>query len=97
MGLLNIFSRRKTAEQDILDMAGDRESFTGNENESYWSIVKKQFKKNKIAVWSLRIVYVFVFIALLADFLANEKPIAAKYQGEVYFPVFKEYAVEILN
>ncbi len=95
MGLLNIFSRRKAAEQEIIDMAGNRESFTGNENESYWTIVKKQFKKNKIAVWSLRIVYVFVFIALLADFLANEKPIAAKYQGEVYFPVFKEYAVDL--
>ncbi len=95
MGLLNIFTKRKASEQKISDMANDRESFTGNENESYWSIVKKQFKKNKIAVWSLRVVYLFVFIALLADFLANEKPIACKYQGEVYFPVFKEYAVDL--
>lgn len=95
MGLLNIFSKRKATEKKLSDMANDRESFTGNENESYWSIVKKQFKKNKIAVWSLRVVYLFVLIALLADFLANEKPIVAKYQGEVYFPVFKEYAVDL--
>lgn len=95
MGLLNIFSKRKATEQELSDMANDRESFTGNENESYWSIVKKQFKKNKIAVWSLRVVYLFVFVALLADFLANEKPIACKYQGEVYFPVFKEYVVDL--
>jgi peptide/nickel transport system permease protein len=95
MGLLNIFSRRKAAEKQLSDMANEREAFTGNENESYWAIVKKQFRKNKIAVWSLRVVYFFVFIALFADFLANEKPIAAKYNGEVYFPIFKEYAVDM--
>lgn len=95
MDLLDIFFRRRKKEEKTLDASNQRESFTGNENESYWSIVKKQFKKNKIAVWSLRVVYLFVFIALLADFLANEKPIACKYKGEVYFPVLKEYAVDL--
>lgn len=94
MGFFNL-NRRKEKEDKALDLSNQRESFTGNENESYWAIVKKQFRKNKIAVWSLRVVYLFVIIALLADFLANEKPIAAKYKGEIYFPVFKEYAVDL--
>ncbi|MCB0401760.1 MAG: ABC transporter permease [Flavobacteriales bacterium] len=81
----------KRKEEQALDALTQR----SKDNESYWAIVKKQFKKNKIAVWSLRVVYLFIIIALLADFLANEKPIAAKYNGEVYFPVFKEYAVDL--
>ncbi len=64
------------------------------EDESYWSIVKRQFYKNKLAVWSLRFVYVIVFIGLFADFLANDKPLYCEYQGENYFPVFKSYAVK---
>lgn len=95
MSFLNFLNRRKKMEDKALNLSNQRESFTGNENESYWAIVKKQFKKNKIAVWSLRIVYLFAIIAILADFLANEKPIACKYNGEVYFPVFKEYAVDL--
>lgn len=42
---------------------------------SYWAIVRKQFYKNRLAVFALRIFYVIVGIALLADFLANERPI----------------------
>lgn len=95
MSFYNILFRRRKLERKMLDLNDQRESFTGKENESYWSIVKKQFKKNKIAVWSLRVVYFFVLIALLADFLANEKPIVCKYEGNIYFPVLKEYAVDM--
>ncbi len=93
--LKNILFRSKLKEDATLNLSDQRESFTGNEDESYWAIVRKQFRKNRIAVWSLRVVYFFVLIALLADFLANEKPIACKYEGNVYFPVFKEYAVDL--
>lgn len=44
-------------------------------NQDYWSIVRAQFKKNILAVWSLRIFYVILFIAIFTDFIANEKPI----------------------
>lgn len=87
MNLFNIFNRRKNREAKTSEMQ--------NNNESYWKIVRHQFKKNKIAVYSLRVVFIFVFIALFADFIANEKPLVAKYQGSVYFPVLKEYAVDL--
>ena len=93
--LKHILFRSKTKEDKIIELSEQREAFTGKGNESYWSIVRKQFKKNKIAVWSLRVVYLFAIVALLADFLANEKPIIAKYKGEIYFPVLKEYAVDL--
>lgn len=63
-------------------------------DQSFWANVKKQFRKNKIAVYSLRFILVLVAIALLADFLANEKPLAAGYKGNTYFPVFRSYLVD---
>ena len=36
-----------------------------------------------------------MFIGLFADFIANDKPIFCKYQGETYFPVLKSYSVDL--
>ncbi len=65
------------------------------EKQSYWSYVARQFKKNKRALYSLYVVMFLAVIALLADFIANEKPIVCKYEGKVYMPVFKQYAVSL--
>ncbi|MBK7872017.1 MAG: ABC transporter permease [Saprospiraceae bacterium] len=62
-------------------------------DQSYWSIVRRQFRKNRLAVWSLRLLYVLLFVAFFADFLANEKPIYCKLEGKTYFPILKQYAV----
>jgi len=63
------------------------------DKQSYWSYVARQFRKNKRALYSLYVVMFLAVIALLADFIANEKPIICKYEGKVYMPVFKQYAV----
>jgi len=62
-------------------------------DQSYWSYVKRQFKKNKRAVFSLIVIGILALIAIFADFIANEKPIVAKIEGKTYFPVLKSYAV----
>ncbi len=62
-------------------------------DQSYWSNVKRQFKKNKRAVFSLWVIGFLALIAIFADFIANEKPLIAKYKGETYFPILKNYAV----
>ncbi len=67
---------------------------TNNNDQSYWSIVGRQFRKNRLAVWSLRVVYMVVFVGLFADFIANEKPIVCKYEGNTYFPIVREYLVD---
>jgi peptide/nickel transport system permease protein len=66
---------------------------SGKVDQSYWGIVKRQFKKNRMAVWSLRMVYVIMFIGIMADFIANDKPIFCRINGNSYFPVFKSYGV----
>lgn len=64
-------------------------------SQSYWSLVKHQFKKNKLAVGGFYVVIILIIIAIFADFIANNEPIYAKYNGTVYFPVFKEYLVSL--
>lgn len=63
--------------------------------QDYWSYVKRQFKKNKRALFSLYVVGFMALIAIFADVLANEKPIVCKYEGKTYFPIFNEYLVDL--
>ena len=66
-----------------------------SDENSYWDIVRKQFFKNRLAVWSLRIFYVILFIAISADFIANERPIYCELDGETHFPIFHQYLVDL--
>lgn len=66
---------------------------TNADDQSYWSNVKRQYKKNRRAVFALYVVGFLAFIAIFADLLANEKPIVCKYEGKISAPVFKGYLV----
>ena len=45
-------------------------------------------KRSKVALFFLMFIMI---LSLFAEFIANDKPILLKYQGEYYFPVFKVY------
>lgn len=76
-------------------MAKEKIEKNTDSEQAYWSYVKRQFRKNKRALFSAYFVAFLAFIALFADFLANEKPIVAKYQGVTYFPIAKSYSVNL--
>jgi peptide/nickel transport system permease protein len=61
--------------------------------EGFWRVVWRQFRKNHIAFAGLMAVLTLFVIALSADFIASDTPLVMKYEGRLYFPVFKEYAV----
>jgi len=82
---------RETLTSD--DGAGGRK--VRRPGQSYWSLVKHQYRKNRPAVWALRFIYVVAAVAILADFLANDKPIVCKYQGTLYFPIVQSYLVDL--
>ena len=63
--------------------------------QTYWGIVGTQFRKNKLAVSALALVVVLLVMALSADFLANDKPLFMKFQGQTYLPIVKDYAVRL--
>lgn len=48
----------------------------------------KQFKRNKPAYFSFWILIALAVLALLAPFIANEKPLYIKYKGQSFFPAF---------
>lgn len=68
---------------------------SGALDQSYGALVRQQFRKNRLAVWSLRALYVLLFLAVFADFIANEKPMYCKIEGKTYFPILKQYAVNM--
>ncbi|MCB0592604.1 MAG: ABC transporter permease [Lewinellaceae bacterium] len=78
-------------EKDLAERMARRQAM----GESYWAIVRRQFRKNRLAVWSLRLLFFLLFVALAGDFIANEKPLYCKIGGQTYFPVFKQYAVAV--
>jgi len=50
----------------------------------------QRLKKDLAARWALRILMVFIVIAILSPMIANEKPIYCKYKGAKYYPIFNE-------
>lgn len=83
-----IFGKNK--EEKAMEILGEQEL-----EQSYWARVKRRFQKNKLAKWSLRMLIVIFLIALFSDFIANEKPLYCKIEGKTYFPILKQYAVDV--
>ncbi len=61
--------------------------------ESFWRLTRKEFGKNRPALYSLYVLIAMAFIALTADLIAGNKPYYMVYEGETYFPAFRQYAV----
>ncbi len=49
------------------------------------------FRANKRGYWSLVVFAVIFFVSLLAEFIANDRPILVRYDGGFYVPVFRDY------
>ncbi len=50
------------------------------------------FKANKRAFWALWIFLALFVLSLIAEFVANDKPIMVRYDGKTRFPIFKFYS-----
>lgn len=50
-----------------------------------------QFKANKRGYYSLWVFIALFMIALLSNFIANDRPLVVSYDGALYFPVLKNY------
>lgn len=63
------------------------------EGQTYYQLVRAQYKKNKLAVAGFYMVILLFSIAIFADFLSNDKPLYCKYKDGHYFPILREYMV----
>ncbi|MFT7106314.1 MAG: microcin C transport system permease protein [Yoonia sp.] len=52
----------------------------------------RNFKRNRRALWALIIFSVLFGLSLMAEFIANDKPIVVSYRGELYMPIFNFYS-----
>lgn len=51
----------------------------------------RNFKANRRGFWSLWIFLILFFVSLVAEFIANDKPILVYYNSKVYLPIFTAY------
>ncbi|MBO9454379.1 ABC transporter permease [Paracoccus sp. R12_1] len=51
----------------------------------------RSFRRNGRAFWSLVIFSVLFVVAMLAEVVANDKPVVVSYRGELFFPAYKFY------
>jgi peptide/nickel transport system permease protein len=63
--------------------------------QSFWGRVWQQFKRNRLALIGMYVVVALVAMALLADFLANDKPYYLVYKGQTSFPILYSYLVDL--
>ena len=52
----------------------------------------RNFKKNRRAYWSLWVFAILFGLSLMAEFIANDKPILVNYRGDYRMPVFTFFA-----
>jgi len=57
----------------------------------------QNFKANRRGYWSLWIFLVLFFLSMIAEFIANDRPIIASYKGEILFPVVVNYPEEMFG
>ncbi|MCC6197423.1 MAG: ABC transporter permease [Burkholderiales bacterium] len=53
-------------------------------NQRAWA----RFRRNKLGFVSLIVFGVLLFVSLFADVFSNDRPLAARYEGNWYFPIF---------
>lgn len=59
---------------------------------SPWRRVWLRFRRSRRGYASLLVFSVLVVISLFAEFVSNDKPLVARYDGELVFPVFHDYS-----
>jgi microcin C transport system permease protein len=51
-----------------------------------------RFKQNRRGYWSLVIFIILFALSLAAELLSNDKPLAARYNGKIIFPIVQTYS-----
>ncbi|MGI9533474.1 MAG: hypothetical protein ACR2NW_00860 [Thermodesulfobacteriota bacterium] len=62
-----------------------------DESRGYWKTVWIEFKKDRMALISLLLIFFLGFIAIFQNFIAGNKPILLVENGEVYLPAVFNY------
>jgi microcin C transport system permease protein len=50
-----------------------------------------RFRRNRLGLWSLWIFAALLLVSALAEVLCNDKPLVARYEGELFFPILRNH------
>lgn len=56
-----------------------------------------RFRQNRRGYWSLLIFATLFVLSLFAELLANDKPLVARYNGQLVFPIVKTYSEKVFG
>lgn len=62
---------------------------------NFWENAMQRFRKNRLARFSMGVIYFLILVAIFADFLAYDKPLYAVHKGTTYFPLFCDYLSDV--
>lgn len=51
----------------------------------------RRFKQNRLGYWSLVVFCTLVALSLVAELVSNDRPYVVRFEGNTYFPMFKDY------
>ncbi len=51
----------------------------------------QRFKQNRLGYWSLVVFCALVALSLVAELVSNDRPLVVHFEGQTYFPMFKDY------
>ena len=51
----------------------------------------QRFKRNRLGYWSLLVFCTLVVLSLFAEVISNDRPLVVRYEGQIYFPLVKNY------
>ena len=66
-------------------------------SQSQWRYAWRQFKRSKLAMLSACVLILLAIMAIFANFLANNLPIAMKMDGKIFLPILKDYSEPTMN
>ncbi|MBD9530348.1 ABC transporter permease [Comamonas sp. CMM01] len=56
-----------------------------------------RFRRNRLGFWSLVLFVVLVVISLGAELVSNDKPLAVRYEGQMYWPLWHSYPEKVFG
>jgi peptide/nickel transport system permease protein len=56
-----------------------------------WGKGFEVFRRSRAGRWALRYIWLFAFLGIAGDFIANERPLYGRIEGESYFPILAHY------
>jgi peptide/nickel transport system permease protein len=78
-------------DKDIPGPSPEEQGFSGAKPRTYWQIFWRQFRKDRFAMGALVVIGLLFLLALVAPYVATNRPYVYQTGGRTYYPAFVDY------